>query len=153
MNNTERLLNKRKFVKTADGCVICISHRKNCGVGYPQITIDGKTQMLSRVIYEKYVGEIPEGLCVLHKCDNPECVNPDHLFLGTYADNSKDMCNKNRQFHPHGEKNGHAVLTEKQVIAIKKDSRKQKEIAKAYGISQTMISLIKNNKSWTGVRI
>jgi len=64
--------------------------------GYGCLKIDGKTIDAHRYSYVIHFGPIPDGMCILHKCDNRKCVKPDHLFLGTYADNHKDMCNKKR---------------------------------------------------------
>lgn len=67
--------------------------------GYGQLGFLGKHTYAHRVSWELCFGKIPQGLCVLHKCDNPPCVNPKHLFLGTIADNNRDMFRKNRGFH------------------------------------------------------
>jgi hypothetical protein len=64
--------------------------------GYGKLWYNGKTTLAHRVAWLKTYGPIPEGLCVLHKCDNPPCVNPSHLFLGTNKDNSRDKENKGR---------------------------------------------------------
>lgn len=64
--------------------------------GYGTFTRDGKTLRTNRIVWELSNGTIPTGLCVLHECDNPGCVNPTHLFLGTYADNNSDCKNKGR---------------------------------------------------------
>lgn len=64
--------------------------------GYGRLRHEGGKKLAHRVSYEAFVGAIPDGMCVLHKCDNPPCVNPDHLFLGTNLDNVKDCINKGR---------------------------------------------------------
>ena len=94
--------------------------------GYGQIKVDGKTKIAHRVAYETWVGEIPEGLCVCHKCDIPGCIRPDHLFIGTQKDNVHDCMKKERfatgdnhysRLHPEklarGDKNGSRLHPEK----------------------------------------
>lgn len=83
-----------KFYVTP-GCWIWTGS-KNTG-GHGQFTVCGKCITAHRVSYELYIGPIPEGMWVLHKCDNPPCQNPDHLFLGTRQDNVDDMVRKGRQ--------------------------------------------------------
>jgi len=77
--------------------------------GYGAIKIEGKTKAIHRLSWELNYGEIPKGLLVCHKCDNPKCINPGHLFLGTHNDNAKDAYNKNRVVVPVGNrfKKGH----------------------------------------------
>ena len=99
-----------------------------------------------RLSYELFNGPIPFGMCVLHKCDVKICTNPEHLFLGTEADNAKDKVAKNRQ--AKGESHGMAKLTEKQVQDIREDTRTLREIGKDFGISQTHASAIKSRKVW-----
>src|SRR6266404_1810545 len=121
----------RKAIKSTepDGCWPWMASRYS--QGYGQAHWNNKNVRANRLAWELTYGSIPEGLCVLHKCDNPPCVNPKHLFLGTVADNSTDMIFKGRQargesnwsrLHPEanqGTKNGRAKLTEGQVRTIR----------------------------------
>jgi len=66
------------------------------GKGYGRITYEGRMQMVHRLSYRAFVGEIPEGMYVLHRCDNRACINPEHLWLGTYHDNMQDCIAKGR---------------------------------------------------------
>lgn len=68
--------------------------------GYPQLRVGERPITTNRISWEVFKGPIPKGLCVLHKCDNPRCANPEHLFLGTKSDNSKDMVAKGRHEYP-----------------------------------------------------
>ena len=116
--------------------------------GYGQIRFNGTLVKAHRLSYELHVGEIGDKH-VLHKCDNPACVNPQHLFLGTQADNIADMVAKGRQ--ARGKSHGSAKLTEADVLAIRADNRPQRAIAPDYGISHRLISDIKNRKIWAHV--
>lgn len=88
-------------------------------------------------------GPIPDGLWVLHRCDNPPCVNPDHLFLGTHADNMADMVRKGRS--TLGQRNGQAKLTDEDVVAIRTATdTTQVALAARYGISQPYVSRIRS---------
>jgi len=100
-------------------------------------------------------GPIPEGLWVLHKCDNPPCVNPDHLFLGTPLDNVNDMLKKGRGKHYRlppisrpGEKHPFAKLTDAKVRLIRADTRPDAEIAADYGVSRTVIWEVQARRTW-----
>jgi transposase len=108
-----------------------------------------RTVLVHRISYELFIGPIPEGLGVLHKCDNPPCCNPNHLFIGTNADNRADCVAKDR--HSKGEQHTKAKLTEQHVIEIKAlliDGMPQRKIAKKYGVGHTVIGSIKNGLSW-----
>ena len=116
--------------------------------GYGISWANGKLHGAHRVSWTIHNGDIPKGLHVCHHCDNRICVNPKHLFLGTPADNSKDMIKKGRAAQIKGEKNGSAKLAEKQVIDIFYDTDTQANIAKKHGINQTNVSHIKTRKTW-----
>jgi hypothetical protein len=136
-------------------CWICTSHCKN-SKGYPQYNKKGSKHMqMSRYMYEQEYNcsVLPtiggEKIFICHKCDNPACINPEHLFLGTQYDNLKDMVKKNRQ--QMGEKHYAAKLSSEQVSNILHDKRVNKIIAKEYGVSNSTIDYIKNGKRWKGV--
>lgn len=101
-----------------------------------------------RVAFESFVGKIPEGLNVCHKCDNRRCCNPDHLFIGTQKENIADMIKKGRKDSRFGEKNTQNKLSRKQVFDIFKSIESQRKIAKKYGIDQSTVSNIKTGKLW-----
>lgn len=121
--------------------------------GYGQIMVNRVVTKAHRLSYQMFRGEIGSGLDVCHKCDVPGCVNPDHLFLGTPADNAADKVRKGRQQRLSfpGEKNGCARLTEDDVKAIRASNLKGIEIAKIYNIAKGAISQIRNRKAWKHV--
>jgi hypothetical protein len=130
--------------------------------GYGKINEGGRGKALRahRLSYEMANGPIPEGLIVLHKCDNPPCVNPRHLRLGTHQDNIADMISKGRDNRGPGvkmklgEANTGSKLTEEQVREIRalcREGYTQTVIAARYGISQSGVSNIKNRKYWPHV--
>lgn len=133
-----------KFVTTHTGCMVCISHGPN-HKGYVKIKVKRRWYKLHRVIYEMHNGPISEGMYVCHKCDNPACSNPEHLFLGTPKDNAVDMVKKGR-----GNKQ---KLSCEQVIKIREKigTKLQKEIAKEFGVNKVTISLIKHNRTWSHI--
>ncbi len=113
--------------------------------GYGLI-FDGRMYQTHRVAWAEINGPIPAGLHILHKCDVPACVNPAHLFLGTNADNMRDRGEKGR--HLRGERSPTARLTTQQVLAIRDDSRPDRDGAAAYGISRTQYRRIRSRKQW-----
>lgn len=98
-----------------------------------------------------FKGEIPENTEVMHKCDVPNCVNPDHLELGTHADNMHDKDRKGRSNYQRGSHMGRAKLTEDDIPKIRADSRPQKEIARDFGVGGSTINYIKTGKTWKHV--
>lgn len=117
--------------------------------GYGQIHKDGKTAYAHRVAYEIANGPIPDGLFVCHSCDNRKCMNPEHLFLGTYLDNIGDMVGKNR--HAHSATNGHAKLSAEQVRGIRQAVGTQKELAARFHVTPSLISMIRSGRIWKHV--
>ena len=116
--------------------------------GYGQFWYDGKILHAHRVAYLMFVGEITDGLSVLHKCDVRNCVRPSHLFLGTQIENIADMVEKGRQSGAIGERNHFVRLTEEQAMAIKADTRKPYVIAAEYGLDYSHVWRIKTGRSW-----
>ena len=116
--------------------------------GYGRFSIAGKDMRANRVAYELYCGAIPDGLHVCHRCDVRSCVNPDHLFLGTTAENLDDMTKKQRR--AVGEKHGRAKLTQVDVTKIRGffGLESYAQIAKRYGVSRGRISDIAAGKTW-----
>ena len=118
--------------------------------GYGEVSFKGKLFRAHRLAYEFGIGPIPEGKLVLHKCDNPSCCNPKHLYLGTYLDNARDCIQRGRRREPdrRGSKNGRARFTEEQIPDIRNDSRSRKVIADDYGVTLATISDIKASRTW-----
>lgn len=112
--------------------------------GYAICWYQGKTQYHHRVVVNA-----PKGLVVMHTCDNKSCVNPDHLKLGTSAENSLDMVNKGRQCK--GEQSHFAKLTESDVIQIRKAEGSLRTIAKQFNISHVNVGDIRRRKIWKHV--
>ena len=120
--------------------------------GYGSFTVKRKPVRAHRFSYELHIGPIPEGMCVLHHCDNPPCVNPAHLFVGTNADNVADMVAKGRQAGPKGERNPNSKLNANDVLAIRSAAGfYQRELAKKYGVSRSLINMILHRKRWAHI--
>ena len=124
--------------------------------GYGDIKVAGRHIKAHRLAFQWLCGPIPEGICVCHHCDNPLCVNPDHLFLGTQAENiaDRDAKDRGRGAGPRGEANGSAKLTKADVREIRQlcaGGKAQEAVGKRYGISQSNISDIVNRKTWAHI--
>lgn len=117
---------------------------------YGRFRLNGKLEKAHRLAYKIRNGQIPPDMYVCHHCDVPECVNPDHLFLGTHADNMLDMYAKGRR-KQFGENAGNSKLTEEQVRLIRSDDRTGVAIALQYGVTQSTISLIRKRKAWSHI--
>lgn len=134
------------------GCWLWAGARKRDKHPYGVWYVPGISERRThRIAWRIYHGEIPDGLCVLHRCDVPECVNPRHLFLGTQGDNGADRNVKGRtRWNPdcRGEKNGNHRLTAEQVIAIRASREPGTVVGPRFGVSSTMIYYIRKNKNW-----
>jgi hypothetical protein len=121
--------------------------------GYGRFKTSTKNWRAHRLSYEMHCGAVPDGMQVLHECDNPSCVRPDHLFLGTNADNMADKCAKGRESHysPKGEQSGRAKLTEAQVLDIRGASGTAAEIARQFGMSRTAVRDIRAARTWAHI--
>lgn len=153
----QRLLQRRE-VDAETGCWEWTGTRLR--FGYGQIYVSGKMKLAHRMAWETWKGPIPVGIQVLHACDNAPCFNPDHLFLGTPADNVEDMDAKGRgnrpglgqrppERAPRGERNRHAKLTERDVLVIRADeTRTRSQLARAFGVSPQTIWQIRQRQTW-----
>jgi len=134
------------------------------GGGYGQLIFEGKRIYAHRASWEVHKGPIPIGLWVLHKCDNPACANPSHLFIGTVDDNAKDMVSKGRHYltvnpelAPIGELNGRSKLSEVAVRYIKSHYRPRHPkfgrigLANKFKVSTQTIYLLLSGQSWRHV--
>ncbi len=121
------------------------------GLGYGQVhSSGGRGVVAHRVSWSLHMGEIPIGKLVLHKCDNPICVNPEHLFLGDHQANNEDMWTKGRSRVLTGEDTSQHILTEREVVDIRRLYARgkfgYKRLAKKFGVApQTIVHVIKRN--------
>ena len=116
--------------------------------GYGRFTVDGKNVAAHRISYTELVDEIPYGFNVLHWCDNPSCINPEHLFLGTQEDNMKDMVNKGRNNNPVGEEAKSVKLKEVDIHYIRNSDRSNNRLSDELGVTAKHISGIRRRTCW-----
>lgn len=139
----ERLL-KNKTISAYTGCWewgLCISSG-----GYGIIGVNQKARLAHRISYQEFVGEIADGMCVLHKCDNRKCINPEHLFLGTKGDNADDRKRKGRC--AKGEGNGGAKLSESDVRYIRQSEQSAKDLSILFDVHVSAIYKIRSGIYW-----
>lgn len=129
---THRNVRPVEYNITKEQCWEATSHRvrNSDRYSYPVVTRHGKKQDMHRYSYELHHGKIPQGMIVRHKCDNPLCINPDHLEIGTIADNNRDTIERGRH------KPLQESLPQHVVDAILDYSRSAAQLAEQYGISK-----------------
>lgn len=142
----ERLA-ERSYTDLRTGCTVWTGGRAN-SFGNGTICIDGKKWLVHRAAWVEQNGPIPDGLDCLHHCDNPPCWNVNHIFLGTDADNMADRDRKGRHVPLPGEKHGMAILTDRQVRAIRQDPRAARLVAADFGVSTSNVYMIRGGHTW-----
>ncbi len=121
---------------------------------YGQMCVNGYYVGAHVVAFALACADVPAGMCVLHKCDNPPCCNPKHLFLGTMKENTQDCKIKGRLADRSGSKNGHSKLSEDQVRQIRKssfDGEIYEELAERFGVATVTIAKICQRKLWKNI--
>ena len=137
------------YSKKVGDCIIWTGSKTP--TGYGRLCYQGKNLSAHRASYVVYKGKIKDSLHVLHTCDNPSCINPDHLYTGTHQDNMRDREDRGRGVIQYGEKSNFSTLTEKQVVSIKnelKDGASLKYLSEKYNVTPQNIWFIKTGKTW-----
>lgn len=146
---------KISFVVTQTNCFEVISHRPD-RCGYTNTYANGIKAQTHRIIWEECFGFIPDNMCVCHHCDNPPCINPEHLFIGTRGDNNHDRSIKkrSRKIGMRGERHPRAKITYQEVLNIRNryipfDAKNGcRAMAREFGLSHTSVEYIIHNKNW-----
>ncbi|UZT28587.1 response regulator [Bacillus phage vB_BceS_LY5] len=140
---------KIEYEINKNGCYICTSHAQNSSDGHIRIRRNGKRYLAHRYVYEQHYGEIPKDLVVRHKCDTPQCLNVDHMELGTPLDNVQDRVSRGR--NAVGENASKAKLTEIEVLEIRSlyaEGNTGTALAKIFNVTSSTIYGIVNKKYW-----
>lgn len=140
-------------VREVDGCLEWQGQRNR--KGYGALSVAGKMWLAHRFAWTKANGTIPDGMCVLHICDNPPCCNPDHLFVGTQAENLEDMRGKGRQNPPRGSSHPRSKLSRSDVLKLRSAREKGarwEELAKEFGVSKAAARFAGLGITWKHVK-
>lgn len=140
-----------RFWSKVDKSGECWEWRAHARKGYGSIKVNGKAMYAHRLSWEMQNGSIPDGLKVLHRCDNPLCVNPAHLFIGTQKDNMEDRESKGRGADRRGNKNGRSKIPAESIPAIMASTESLSGLAARYGVSKTAIRYIRIRKNWAHI--
>lgn len=136
----------KEAVKENQDC-LAIRGKFTKGLGYTKSWYNRFQEYNHRLSFLYHNGDIPKGMQVLHTCDNPACINPAHLFLGTITDNMRDKVNKGRQLK--GAAHGNSVLTEEKVKRIKQNPQiSGTALAKEFGVNANTIYAVRKGRSW-----
>lgn len=146
-------IERRRFfqkIKKTDGCWLWTGSKTEWGYG--RVWLNRKFYQANRVSFAIHKHPVPKNKLVCHSCDNPSCVNPDHLFVGSDNDNWQDCRQKRRNRHPRGEEHGRVRLTTEQVMEIKRDYAPRKMpkrvFAEKFGVSVSCIQHIVRGDNW-----
>lgn len=149
VTNYQILLDLLESIPNDDSCIEWTRGRNE--KGYGEVRHQGIPRLAHRAAYHVAIGPIPEDMGVLHKCDNPPCVRPSHLFTGTHLENMQDCARKNRAISPYGEHHHFAKVTSQQVLEIRSlrlAGYILKDLAKRYGITIAAAHHIITRKTW-----
>lgn len=139
--------------RLADGCHVWTGWCDDDGYGGIQVKY--KTSRVTRVVWELSRGPIPKGFLVCHTCDNPPCINIEHLFLGTVKDNAEDAKQKGRLSSVHdGEENGNSILTDEIVRRLRDafdSGTRQCDLMREFGLNRVTVHNVVRRKTWTHI--
>ncbi len=119
---------------------------------YGAMKVGKKNQLAHRISYELFCSSVPNGMHVLHRCDNSYCVNPEHLFLGSHAENMSDMKTKGRGNACRGVEHVKAKLTPEKASEIRQlvaSGKTHKEVTAIYGVSRGLVSMVVRGEMWS----
>lgn len=150
------LVLERSMPEPMSGCWLWLGYA--CHNGYGRVRFEGKSWLAHRVAWFAHHGPIPEGMHLCHKCDNPGCINPAHMFVGTQADNVRDMIRKgreNRDPRPYqrGELNQNSRITADVVRSILLSPLNQRDAAAAFGVAPSWVQRIRKREVWRHVDV